>query len=466
MKSKLIYGITTFTSSCSFLASSVIAIMVGKSKTTAAAGRAETETKPAIMNSPYHRIIFFMSISDIFQSMALIVGPFAVPSDDPSGLWAIGNGASCRTNGFFYILGSVSVPMYMLLICFHCLCKVKAKMTDSEFSRKIEWKAHVIIVTFSLGISISGLVTKMYHSVLTGAFCSISASPNGCRVQPEVVGECEGGTGQTSLIYGLIAMLLMCSSIVGVIGCMFQICWHVFFTMRKITQRRGLGDQQQSNFHELPGNSFRETSERMHRRQFLIQAVLYVSAFCFTYGSCVLLAWPIYVLKQFPPLWMDVTFSFCFPFGGLLNILVYTRPKVLGLRRKHPNYSWIRAFVLVVKAGVVLPPVVDDDNDEVDVLFLSSLDPPVSAPAVISSVGIINDPSGSSDSGSENKIAGGRCYYNVFPIHIQRTGAVLEEGMRLDIEDDQQMQVMTEDRLLTTISELENEARDDSESTW
>ena len=39
------------------------------------------------------------------------------------------------------------------------------------------------------------------------------------------------------------------------------------------------------------------------------------------------------------------------PGQGIWNILVYTRPHVISLRRTNPEYSWLKAFTIVVKSG-------------------------------------------------------------------------------------------------------------------
>ena len=54
--------------------------------------------------------------------------------------------------------------------------------------------------------------------------------------------------------------------------------------------------------------------------------------------------------------------SIFYPLGGLFNILVYTRPKVLSLRRINPQYYWFQAFVIVIRAGAVVPMVVVEEE--------------------------------------------------------------------------------------------------------
>jgi hypothetical protein len=67
--------------------------------------------------------------------------------------------------------------------------------------------------------------------------------------------------------------------------------------------------------------------------------------------------------KQEPGSVFILLTSIVYPLGGLFNILVYTRPKVLSHRRNNPEDSWFRAFILVVRAGGVVPAAVDVENE-------------------------------------------------------------------------------------------------------
>ena len=193
------------TASVSLVASSIVAIMVARSKTsTRSAGggnnnnnrtarriRRRTATTPtfALMSSPYHRIIFGLSISDIFQSFGLLSGPFAAPAYVPQALWGAGNNLSCATNGIISTIGIISTPMYTSFLCYFCLCKVKKNMTDDTFSQQIERKLHKFIIAFNFMVCVAALVTKTLNSSPHGNFCFLAAVPTGCRQSPDIYGE-------------------------------------------------------------------------------------------------------------------------------------------------------------------------------------------------------------------------------------------------------------------------------------
>jgi len=133
--------------SISFIASSVIAVMIKRA--------------PRGLSTPYRRILFGLSISDILQSFALLTGPFAVPKGTTQSPWGIGtNVRLCEANGFSMIFGTAAVPMYTCFLCLYYLCKLKHKMTDEAFTLKVERKLHVGIIAWNLTACTFLLITK------------------------------------------------------------------------------------------------------------------------------------------------------------------------------------------------------------------------------------------------------------------------------------------------------------------
>jgi hypothetical protein len=109
----------------------------------------------------------------------------------------------------------------------------------------------------------------------------------------------------------------------------------------------------------------RDSSEdlvKFYKREIIIQACLYVATFFVTYIYLWCLMFANIIAHQTPSVWMNCLASIFYPIGGFFNILVYTRPKVVSLRRSHPEYSWFQAFAMVVKAGAVVPMVVVEDS--------------------------------------------------------------------------------------------------------
>jgi hypothetical protein len=408
-----------------------MAFMIARSK--------NSTRSAAIMSSPYLRIIFALSLSDFFQSMAIWSGPFSISTTDPtpSTFWAIGNSYTCMSNAVIFHLGLTSTSIYTFLLSYFCLCKVKRKMTDETFQKDVEWKWHAFNFVYNGALFVIAMASNLVTSSPTGHGCSFGSLPPGCSDHPEIYGECERSALFPSLLV-YVATSTVC--LVGITTCMAKICWSVIIStsrndlsenrnsqnslnstrtshlinsinegtstsiVRKNTTKttpatkvhtietlraaarsndkknkriQGCAtdqeDEDRVQFHPPPFNlrdrrtctvscESRDTPSskelvKLCKKQIMIQAVLYTLAFFTTNGF----------------LWFNMVYlalhdhhgsstsgslfvsSICYPLGGVLNILVYTRPKVLYIRKENPRYSWFQAFKIVIKAGGVAP---------------------------------------------------------------------------------------------------------------
>ena len=80
--------------------------------------------------------------------------------------------------------------------------------------------------------------------------------------------------------------------------------------------------------------------------------LLVAAFFCTDFFAWIYIA--IFMLGLGPGSFLLISSTMFYPLGGLFNLLVFTRPSVWILRRRH-SYSWLKAFVLVIKAGGEVP---------------------------------------------------------------------------------------------------------------
>ena len=236
----------------SFVASTIITIMVGKSTRL---GNGMRRNASSLRSSPYHRIVFGLSISDMLQSFALILGPFSAPEYVPQALWGAGNDFTCRINGFmFYNMGSTNTPLYIFFLCYYFLCRIKRHMTDNTFSQKIEWKLHAFIITFNCIACIAALATNTLHSNVMGTFCASTAGvPTGCRANPENFGECDESIASHTVIsiFASYRMAICVFCLVGIFMCMVKICWYALVTRDTVYRGLRRSDQNTGSFTNL-----------------------------------------------------------------------------------------------------------------------------------------------------------------------------------------------------------------------
>ncbi len=169
------------TGSVSFLASTSIAVMIARKTPSGGGG----------LSTPYRRLIFGISVADMFQSFAVMTGPWATPGDDSHAYWGIGNDFTCKANGVFLTFGMSPVPMYLCCLCIYYLCKLKLNMTDQAFTQRYEKKMHAFILSFNITMVIVALSMNTIHTTVPGTFCHFAAVPTGCRQSPEKYGECD-----------------------------------------------------------------------------------------------------------------------------------------------------------------------------------------------------------------------------------------------------------------------------------
>eukprot|EP00554_Chaetoceros_debilis_P013734 CAMPEP_0194127428 /NCGR_PEP_ID=MMETSP0150-20130528/60513_1 /TAXON_ID=122233 /ORGANISM="Chaetoceros debilis, Strain MM31A-1" /LENGTH=777 /DNA_ID=CAMNT_0038821349 /DNA_START=57 /DNA_END=2391 /DNA_ORIENTATION=- len=179
----------------SFLASLGIVVMVSR-KTNGG------------LSSPYRRIIFGMSISDMISSFSFVIGPWAIPASTDNS-FGIGNDATCRMDGFLLTMGSAAVPLYSCLLCFYYVCKLRFRMANENFEGRFEWKCHTIIFLYTVTVAVVAVGLNIIGANTDNAYCLCSSIPRGCMWHPEIVGECEDVARNRYVIHMFFLLLII-----------------------------------------------------------------------------------------------------------------------------------------------------------------------------------------------------------------------------------------------------------------
>ncbi len=377
--------------SFSFIASTTIVIMIIRAEVP---GTHRSEPTPTLKSSPYHRIILGLSISDMFQSLALLLGPFLPPEQVYQAFWSVGNNTSCTIDGLFLTIGAVGTPLYTLFLCYYSMSRVEKRhvFEPAGSFASAEKMCHGVIVVFTLVLALVALFTKTLNTYPTGMFCTVAATPTGCRQYPELFGECDesvAGYVKDLVLVGFLLVPLF--ALLGIVVCMGRIYRYVLFVGPRVFQGSadvnvvsrlrekkpsipsGNGSTEiipvniASDVVDVESETIDSTnSVREYRRQILIQASLYILVYLVTYILVLGLSISNVFFKVNPTIYWNFVMSTFYPLGGFLNIVVYNRPKVVSLRMKHPELSILQAFTMVVRAGSAVPMVVI--NRESDLL--------------------------------------------------------------------------------------------------
>jgi hypothetical protein len=373
-----------FTASISFLSS----ITLGKSIVGSSGG----------LKTPIRRILFAATYFNLFQCCALIFGPFASPFSEKSPL-GIGNRVTCDAQAFVLVASVVGTPLYTCLLSYYYYCKLRRDMSDETFSRQIERKAHAGILVYVCVMSVPGLLASSYSTFTTGTFCGIAVVPNRefCQQYPELIDE-DKKCGRAIAIYFFYFvqyMLVLMFSITFISrnvillwcnlskGCTSFLCQaerkvpmappvqindaHLEVsaegriaknsTTQEISNAVDLellegaeqedGPQEEEEILETPA----ETRIRAAMTQ---QASLYIAGFAFVYTPFLVHLGIVAFGGKDPLSLIFLISAIIHPLGGLLNILVFTRPSVWILQERH-SLSWFKAFRLVIREGGEIP---------------------------------------------------------------------------------------------------------------
>ena len=282
---------------------------------------------------------------------------------------AMGNVHTCDFVGFILPFGSTAVCMYTCSLCIYYVCKLKLNMTDSAFYQKVEKKLHIFIIFYNTVFSAVGVATKSVNPVPKMDFCHYARKPWNC----DRSFDCERGhhARWLTIFYGPIGTPLVC--LVGIIACMTGVVWHVISRERVFLSnttgkssfqrlygriKASLSKRNEETQHNLsdqqPNESDVHYRARVYRRETMMQAFLYVVVFLCTYGVSIYVAISN-VVDVDVSIIFGLLFLVVYPLGGLFNVLVYSRPAILAFRMEHSNYSWCKAFSLVVMAGGANP---------------------------------------------------------------------------------------------------------------
>jgi len=113
--------------------------------------------------STYHRLLLAMSISDIFASLAIFVGTWAIPQDNSEGIYlAYGTQTTCNIQGLFIQLGIVT-PLYNGMLALYFLMSINWGWKERKI-QKIEKFLHAFPLIWGFGTAILCLVFQLYSN--------------------------------------------------------------------------------------------------------------------------------------------------------------------------------------------------------------------------------------------------------------------------------------------------------------
>ena len=123
------------------------------------------------LGSPYSRIIFGLSIADIFQSSGFILGQVLSPADTPDAIFSRGTVTSCQVIGYIFIVGSAAILWYTLFLTYYFLRRVKYKKTKKDFAQQEEYYIFLFIWIYPFVVAVTALKLEQINATRYGSTC-------------------------------------------------------------------------------------------------------------------------------------------------------------------------------------------------------------------------------------------------------------------------------------------------------
>jgi len=315
------------------------------------------------ISTTYHRILFGISIVDIFTSAAISAGCLLAPADTPF-LWkSIGNISTCNAQGFFALFGAVALPLYSLSLQFFFLCNIKYKMKAEDIQRRVEPFLHCIPLLYGMIGAITSVVTESINA--TPSYCYIEVHPRGCDVDEDV--ECTRGLGRfwLKIIFGAIPLLAV-----------FLLMGIAMLLMYREVRKREIADNShrfrpssrpsnesenvdQSRASSLPSRILKSlrkslgeiipgySKDSRKRRKMLDRIMQY-------YGAYLLASIPVLLANFVSELHRRIEVLFIisnvfYPLQGFYTLLVFIHPRYKKIRKSDKSLSLLQAFFAAIQ---------------------------------------------------------------------------------------------------------------------
>lgn len=290
----IVYWIPRFTGILSILGSSAIIFII-------------FSDRKRKLSRPKNRLMLLMSFFDVSQSASMALS--SLPYAREKGIYgARGNEATCSVQKFFFLLG-MAVPLYNASLNLLYLLMIRYDMNPKEFSAKIEPFLHLV----SIFLPFSAAIRSVVNSNSTNRCLSADASP----VTPE--------TGSAIMFTALISF-----------------CF--FFTLLSMISISRSVISLENNMRGYIYNS-----SMLQRRETVLQALLYSSAFflTFIFPFASIIYGLVRKMKEYNIVLVILTMVF-YPLQGFWNFVLYIRPGVKHVRKVNPEKSLFGAIREVI----------------------------------------------------------------------------------------------------------------------
>lgn len=304
--------------------------------------------------TPYHRLMFGMSVFDAIFSAALAFGPLPIPSGQTPSRGAHGTQASCTAQGFFIVLGYGSICYSMMLSFFYVLV-ITFNVRDAVIARRFEPFMHAVPISYYIAGAVTGAALDLLNPRVV--HCGIGAYPYECTDSAD--SRCTRGSYEAERVYRLTF------STVPFLTYMFLI-WVCLLVVIATVFRKHL-KRQRFAFQYRSGSSgfappLREgglTASERRLRQVTVQSLLYASWFS-AFVLFGVLDNLLFLMKReyksgVASLSLLSIGAIVVPSLGTMNFFIFIRPAYVGFRRQFPEKGKTNFCIVLENARLKVP---------------------------------------------------------------------------------------------------------------
>ncbi|GFH50217.1 hypothetical protein CTEN210_06693 [Chaetoceros tenuissimus] len=329
------------------------------------------------LSSSYHRIMLFMSISDIFASVPITLATLPMPSDViyPFATLAMGNMKTCSAQAFFIILGQVCAVLSNVILNLYYLLKFRYNKSDDFIKKKLEPVGYTLSAIIGLTSAAVALAFNMLNPTPYVPFCFAGSYPFDCLMDDEV--ECIAGkvSQKEETIFKIIYFSSIGCAFFAVLISMVLVILSVFKTRSDSRKRKEEMQRNESNAvndvlvpetSNLANALELEQDRNLENTNSVMKvALMYIGAYLLTW------IWSIIAVaagsfSDWGNIWyiLDRAKSIFNPAQGLFNLLIFVYNKVHILRK---GSTEAMSFCEALKIVITKP-------EEVPEFLISSLD--------------------------------------------------------------------------------------------
>lgn len=293
---------------------------------------------PKRKRNTYHRLVLGMSLCCLSSSVAWFFTTWPIPRGTADVFGAVGTQQTCSAQAFFAQFSLSSVMYNASLSVYYVLVIVKGWPDEKIF--KVEPIFHLHSIAWGLGTALASIGLTLFNQV--GWDCWIGPHPLGCKESWKNNGITTCTRGDNGSLYQWVFYY---APLWAVITAVTVLMYWVYWTVRK--QERVMERYRHRSIAGAPTDQDRVKKSR----QIANQAAYYVGAFLVTWFFPTIFQLVLVISGS-----GEVNFglliltAFFVPIQGLLNLIVFMRPKYLRYVKNNPHQFFIFAWFRMMQA--------------------------------------------------------------------------------------------------------------------